>query len=180
MPVLYLIRHAQATGQPAESPLTPEGETQAHLLAERLQHVGIERIIASPFWRAQQTAAPLAARLGLPVELDERLVERVLASGDLPEWRQQLQTTFADLDLRLPGGETSREARSRAMAAVQDALATGHKVIAMVGHGNLLALLLGGFDPSYGFDSWAAMTNPDCFRVTLAADSAKVERISCY
>ncbi|MBE9607525.1 histidine phosphatase family protein [Acetobacteraceae bacterium H6797] len=47
--------------------LTPLGHQQAAAAAEALAHEGITRIIASPFTRALETAAPIARKLGLPV-----------------------------------------------------------------------------------------------------------------
>lgn len=176
MTTLYLIRHAMATGQSAESPLTPEGEAAALLLADQLAGAGIQRIVASPFLRAQQTAAPLARRLGLPVETDDRLAERILSGHALPDWMEKLEASFADADLRLPGGETSREARARAVAAVADALKHGAQTTALVSHGNLLSLLLGHYDPSFGFAGWAAMSAPAVYELVLDGAHAQIER----
>lgn len=176
MTTLYVIRHAKATGQPAESPLTPEGQADALRLAEHLAGAGIKRIIASPFLRAQQTAAPLAECLALPVQIDDRLAERILAKGPLCDWQERLEASFVDLDLRCPGGETSREARTRAVAAVSAALGRGRETTAIVSHGNLLTLLLGHYDPSFGFASWTAMANPDVFKILFDGESARVER----
>lgn len=176
MKTLYVVRHCKAEGQPVSAPLTPEGARQAETLAEMLVDKGVERIVSSPFLRARQTAAPLARRLGLEVEEDPRLGERVLAEGDLPDWREDLRRSFDDLDLRLPGGESSREAMARAAAAVEDALA-GAEVTVMVTHGNLMALLLKRFDDRFGFAQWAGLTNPDLFRLTFGEAGVHLERL---
>jgi 2,3-bisphosphoglycerate-dependent phosphoglycerate mutase len=169
---LYIIRHCKATGQEVEAPLTPAGQDQARLLADRLAAAGIERIVTSHFVRARATVAPLAERLGLPVEVDERLGERVLAEGVLPDWLARLEQTFLDYDLRLPGGETSREAQARAVAALRDVIAGPARRVAICSHGNLIALLLAHFDPSFGFAQWQALSNPDVWQVTVASDGA--------
>jgi exopolyphosphatase/guanosine-5'-triphosphate,3'-diphosphate pyrophosphatase len=78
---VYLIRHAKAEklsawdGPEPLRPLTPRGLRQAQDLAESLAGSDVRRIVASPFLRCRQTAAPLAARLGLRVALDERLAD---------------------------------------------------------------------------------------------------------
>lgn len=52
-----------------DPPLDPVGVQQAELLADRLQHERIDAIYVTTLQRTHQTAAPLAARLGLlPVE----------------------------------------------------------------------------------------------------------------
>jgi 2,3-bisphosphoglycerate-dependent phosphoglycerate mutase len=95
--ILYLVRHCQATGQEPDAPLTERGKQQAIVLADWLGAVSIERIISSPFVRAYQSVVPLSDRLGLTIEVDERLVERVLSPVPLNDWQQKLAETFVDL-----------------------------------------------------------------------------------
>ena len=57
-------------------PLSAEGLQQAEALAETCARYGdIQRIIASPLLRAQQTAQAVARKLGLPIQTDVRLRE---------------------------------------------------------------------------------------------------------
>ena len=56
--------------------LTPLGHQQAEHAAEALAGQDIRRIIASPYSRALQTAAPLARRLGLVVQVNPIVRER--------------------------------------------------------------------------------------------------------
>jgi broad specificity phosphatase PhoE len=69
---LTLIRHAEAAKsetQTADPPLTERGIRQAALLAERAaKWKKPTAILASPALRAKQTALPLAAAFGLPIE----------------------------------------------------------------------------------------------------------------
>src|SRR4051794_2480754 len=104
--VIYFVRHCQATGQERDAPLTELGQHHALALAERYRDVPVGRIISSPFVRAVETIRPLSERLGLTVELDERLVERVLSLAPLDNWRERLAETFIDLNLSF-GGESS-------------------------------------------------------------------------
>lgn len=173
---LYIVRHSDAAGQASNAPLTPAGIARAERLADFLAPAGIGRIVSSPYRRALDSIAPLAARLGITVATDKRLVERVLSTSALPDWRECLRATFTDPDLHYPGGESSREATARGMAAVHDALAGSPAVVAAMTHGNLATLLLHDFDPHYGFVEWSAMTNPDVYRVTITPNDARVER----
>src|SRR4051812_24080279 len=91
---LHLVRHCQSTGQEPDAPLTAVGREQAEHLADVLEGRGIARIVASSYARARQTVEPLARRLGLSVETDERLIERVLSSGPLNDWRDRLRATW--------------------------------------------------------------------------------------
>lgn len=167
MKTLYVVRHCEAEGQEADAPLTPEGVAQSDRLAVSLATADIERIISSPYLRATQSIAPLARRLNLPVEIDLRLVERVLCSGSRPDWQERLSASFSDLDLSLEGGESSREAMQRAVAVVTEIQRHSAQRTLLVTHGNLMALLLKHFDDSIGFAEWRALSNPDVYRVVL-------------
>ena len=174
---VVLIRLCEASGQTHEAPLTEEGRAQAKALAERLAGVGIERIVSSPYARALRSIEPLAQRLGLPVEVDPRLAERVLGAGERPDWRERLRETFLDPELCLEGGELSRAAMERGAAALEEALRGGAMTTAVVTHGNLLVLLLRYFDGRFGFEAWQMLTNPDVFRVVGPPGASRVVRL---
>lgn len=169
---LVLIRHAAATGQEAEAPLTAEGYRQALQLAQVLLPLGIERVVASPFRRAVESVEPFCRQRGLVSETDARLTERILSQRSLPDWREQLRRTFRELDYSLPGGESSRAAQARGVAAVLAAVAGGQRC-AVVTHGNLLALILQWVDRSVGYEHWSRLSNPDVFVVHIERDRAQ-------
>ncbi|MET0728689.1 MAG: phosphoglycerate mutase family protein [Acidimicrobiales bacterium] len=81
MDKLYVVRHADAGTQdrgdePDEGrPLSKRGRRQATALGDQLVDAGIKRLVASPFLRCCQTLQPLGDRLGIEVEVDERLAE---------------------------------------------------------------------------------------------------------
>lgn len=76
---LLLIRHGLPheghAKHPGDPPLHADGRRHAQRLARRLAREGIDRIVSSPQRRALDTAAPLARRLGLAVEVIEGLAE---------------------------------------------------------------------------------------------------------
>lgn len=75
------MRHAKAgsrgrwDGDDRDRPLTDNGRMQAKAIAEVLGHHPIERVVTSPYARCVQTVKPLAKRLGVEVESDDRLGE---------------------------------------------------------------------------------------------------------
>ncbi len=77
----YLVRHASAGARDDADPhddrrpLDEVGLLQAAKLAAWLQHEPIQRILASPFLRCQQSVTPLAAATGLRVECADALAE---------------------------------------------------------------------------------------------------------
>jgi 2,3-bisphosphoglycerate-dependent phosphoglycerate mutase len=99
------------------------------------------------------------------LETDERLVERVLAADALPDWQHRIRASFEDLELALPGGESTASAARRARLALDDVVHQGPLPTVIVAHGNLLAALLNHLDGRPGFETWSGLSNPDLFRV---------------
>lgn len=81
---IYLVRHAEKMAEGKDPDLTPQGRVRAQHIAAILHRAGITAIFSTPTARTRQTAAPLAQRTGLTVQLyDPRaplaLVEKVHA-----------------------------------------------------------------------------------------------------
>jgi probable phosphoglycerate mutase len=127
---IVLVRHGRPdeghVERPQDPPLAGDGLRQAEAVADLLENEGIGRIVTSPLLRALQTAEPLAARLGLAVEVVDgwaeadrhlaqyRSVETLKAQGT-EEWQRFL----AD-PVRYMGGDTAtfRDAVLAALAAL--------------------------------------------------------------
>jgi broad specificity phosphatase PhoE len=133
---LLLLRHGQTDGNTAGAldtavpglHLTELGRQQAEAAARALADRGIEQIYVSTLARTHQTAAPLAAALGIePRELDGL---REISAGDFEMASDHDSIvgyigTVADwlegrFDTRMPGGETGREFLARYDAAVAE------------------------------------------------------------
>ena len=65
---VIVVRHAEKMDQSDDAGLSPDGLRRAKALADLLRGAGVTHIIATEFRRTQDTAAPLAAALGLPVD----------------------------------------------------------------------------------------------------------------
>lgn len=147
--LVLLVRHGltSTTGSvlPGRAPglhLADRGVEQAERAAERLAELpSVAAIHASPLERTRETAAPIAERLGLPVEIDEGLLEcefgdwtgRELSElRKLPEWKRVQRNPSG---FRFPGGESFTEMRNRIVAAI-DALVERHRgeTIVLVSH----------------------------------------------
>jgi 2,3-bisphosphoglycerate-dependent phosphoglycerate mutase len=175
--VLYLVRHCQATGQKPDAPLTETGKQQAISLADWFGTVPIGRIISSPFVRAYQSVVPLSERLGLTIEVDERLIERVLSLVPLDDWRSRLAETFVDSDLCFEEGESSRMAMMRGVEVVHQVIEQTTQPVVIVTHGNLMTLILRYFDEQIGYDEWESLQNPDVYCVKFGSEEIEVEHI---
>jgi probable phosphoglycerate mutase len=158
---LYLIRHGQTEGNVRGAldtalpgpPLTELGETQAQALADAIGDEPIVAIYASQATRAQQTAAPLASRRGLDIQVIDGVKE--VDAGDL-EGRTDREAivlymdvarawTLGELGVGIPGGETGDQVRTRMLDAVGQLRAKHEQadpdgIVVLVGHGSAMRL----------------------------------------
>lgn len=154
---LILIRHGETEwnlegriqGYHGDSPLTPNGRTQARQLAARLAGEEVGALHASDSGRARQTATPISAALKMDVVFDSALRERDY--GEFEGW------TYLELERREPeayrkfrsrdphyappGGESGARFRDRIIAALERvaSLAQGRQA-AVVTHGGVLGI----------------------------------------
>jgi 2,3-bisphosphoglycerate-dependent phosphoglycerate mutase len=170
---IYLVRHCKAEGQEPGALLTKEGERQAEELVRFFKGKEIAHIVSSPFTRAIKSIEPAADSLGLEIEIEDRLAERVLSSEDLPDWMERLRESFQDLGMKFSGGESGLEATERGMAVLTGALDRS----VLVTHGNLLGLLLKQIDSAYGYEEWKNLSNPDVYKVEIEGDTLQVMRV---
>ncbi len=78
--------------------LTPLGHRQAQAAAEALAGEGLQRILASPYTRALQTAAPIARLLGVPVLIHPHIRERYAYACDVGTGRAALERDWPEHD----------------------------------------------------------------------------------
>jgi broad specificity phosphatase PhoE len=79
--------------------LTAEGRRQAEAAAEALAGHGIERLIASPYLRALETAEIVARRLGVAIAVEPLVGERAAFACDVGTPRQSLKARWPHLEL---------------------------------------------------------------------------------
>ncbi len=154
---LVLIRHGETDwnvegryqGQ-ADPPLNRRGLEQARRTAASLRGAGLESLYSSPLRRAAQTAAIIAASLGLEVHFEPRLMEIHLGlwQGRLTQDIRReypalfLQWERAPWETHIPEGETLDQVRARVYAAADHILARHPgQTIALVSHRIPIALL---------------------------------------
>ena len=117
--------------------LSERGRKQAQAVADYLAGHDIVAVIASPLQRAQETAAPIAAAHGLPVDSDDDLIESAnyfegkrMSPGD-GVWRHPKVWWQVRNPLTPSWGEPYKQIAARMTAAVGRARhrGTGHEVV---------------------------------------------------
>jgi probable phosphoglycerate mutase len=155
---LILIRHGETAWNRelrfqghADVPLNDIGHEQARRLGLRLAgETVVQHIISSDLMRAQQTAAPAASQLSLPVVTSAGLREQFfgvvegMRSDEIQSlhpraWEEWLE--FRE-DHAMPEGETAREFHTRIISALGSIAAThkGQHLI-VVTHGGVLDMV---------------------------------------
>jgi broad specificity phosphatase PhoE len=132
---VYLARHGQTAynlegrfqGQ-LPVPLDETGRAQAAELAERAAGGGFAALWCSPLLRARETADVVAARIGLTLREDERLMEtnagdwtdRTFASVQAEAPDRFAAFLAGDPGFAFPGGESFAEQEARVAAVLED------------------------------------------------------------
>jgi probable phosphoglycerate mutase len=152
-----MVRHGETAwnaqgrvqGQ-TDVPLSAVGESQARALRAALAGERFAALYASDLSRVRQTAAPVAALLGLPVRLEPRLRERHYGKFETLTYaqaRERLPEDYArfrakDPDYDFGSGESLRAFYERAVACVAGIAArhAGAAVLVFT-HGGVLEMV---------------------------------------
>jgi broad specificity phosphatase PhoE len=163
----YLVRHGESVsnlegrvqGQ-ADIELSPLGHAQARQVANWARRLAASRpgdvatireVWSSPLRRARETAAAIAAAIGLPVLLDEQLCElhagifqghlwadlEKMFPDEVAQWRS------GDPHYVIPGGESRVQLAARGRAALESLAARDTLGMIVVAHGGVLTAALG-------------------------------------
>jgi len=175
-----LVRHAMALAdtdsQPSEWTLGPAARAAAAELALHASLGDVVSLVSSPEPKAAATASAFAARVGLEVVIDDRLVE-VHRPWVGEGYRAAAHRYLSGEEL--DGWEPHKEVAARVEAAIDDQRrASRPGEVVVVGHGLSLSLRLEALFPlpfdAYGF--WCRLAFPDAWRVDL--DELTLTRVS--
>ncbi|HET7320492.1 MAG TPA: histidine phosphatase family protein [Candidatus Saccharimonadales bacterium] len=136
---LYFVRHGLSvmnkkgvfSGR-TETPLDPEGITQARAAGKELRDLQIDLIVSSPMERCRETATIIAKQIGYPVAeiiFEDLFMERAFGVLEGTEYR-----TDMDLDMH-EGVETAKNIIQRARKGIEYLEGLKHDNILVVSHG---------------------------------------------
>ena len=186
---LLLVRHGASEtyvdGSPfalvdghGDPPLSADGEAQAHQVGARLADAGIDAIYVTSLRRTAQTAAPLAARLGLAPRVEADLREVHLGEWEGGIFRKNVATGHP-ISVRMlaeerwdviPGAESSEVLARRVQAAI-DRIAAAHpgQRVAAFTHGGVIGQALALASGSRPF-AFLGAENTSISRLVITAD----------
>jgi broad specificity phosphatase PhoE len=141
--VIYLVQHGDKVRGPGDPALTELGLGQAAATARWLAGAGLQALFSSPLRRARETAAAIADATGLPVQLDERLRERLNWDGTQTSdaFAADWDRSTRDRNFTLSNGESSHSAGDR-MQAFVTGLCGGPGPVGAISHGGVTTDLL--------------------------------------
>ena len=162
MTILYLVRHGDKVRAAGDFGLTELGRAQARAVGDYLARLPITALYSSPLERAHETARIISERIGLPVQIETRLRER-LNWGAVPnhsreEFLSDWYRASIERDYVPRGGDSSRATGERVHSFLQElAERLPRAQVVCVMHGGALADWLSNtFD-----EAWLRATFPE-------------------
>ena len=152
---LYIARHGETawnvenkvSGR-TDIPLTDQGLEQARELARNAMGKGIQVILCSPLLRARQTAQAVSDAIGIPIQIDDRLIELNFGIFEgQSRFDPDFQFTRAQLPTRYPGGESAFDLAHRVYSLLEDVKWNyADKTVLLVCHGGVCRMVRSYFE----------------------------------
>ena len=165
---LYFIRHAEtiyrAEDEDFNRPLSARGIEDAKELVDIFKDINIDKIYASPYFRAIDTIKYIAKDKELSIELMDNLKERKVADHYIDDFFEYANNQWNDFEYSLPGGESLKEVQERGLKALNK-IVNNHEAgnIIVAGHGTWLGVILNYFDESFDYQYWQTIKMPDIY-----------------
>ena len=151
---VYFVRHAQSEGnekldhyQTPDSKLSPWGEEQAQILADRISKINVDSILSSSWPRARQTAEIIAKKNAASIQYNDLLCETKPPSiyygkrKDDPEiikLQHLYEQNKFNQDWRIADEENIEDRKERARKVLEFILGSPGENLLVVTHGGIL------------------------------------------
>ena len=149
---IFLIRHGETTGDienryggTYDDHMTERGKNSARDLAKKLTNKSIEKIFASPYHRARETAEIIGEELELTPEIVDDIRERNsygilsgLTEAEAAEKFPREIVEVKDYHNTVQGAEDYNDFVTRIKSALNNLMKTNFETIAMVTHGQFI------------------------------------------
>jgi probable phosphoglycerate mutase len=194
---IIVVRHGESAAQSFESPfplvdgrsdppLHERGQEEARLVAGRLRSEDIAAIYVTTLTRTVETAAPLAAELGLTPRVEPDLAEVFLGEWEGAAFRMHVSERHP-IALRMfaeerwdaiPGGESSEAFRARIQAGIgRIAAAHPDERVVLVTHGGVIGSIVSIATGARPF-AFLAASNASITHLVVAGDRWIIRRFN--
>ncbi|MFI6323401.1 histidine phosphatase family protein [Nonomuraea sp. NPDC050556] len=122
MTIFYVVQHGEKAQHAGDPPLTATGRRQAHQTALWLHAIHPKAVFSSPMRRARETADIIASVIGVKVNEDARLRERMNWTGEQPleQFQADWTTSVHHRDFVPQSGDSSHQAAQRFQTFLND------------------------------------------------------------
>lgn len=154
--MLYFVRHGESEfnakrfHQDGNVALSKKGIEQAEYVADRLQSLPIERIVASPFIRAKETSEIISKKIDVPVEFNPLLVEikrpteiegRSVDDTEVILIKNKIYENWENPNFRHSDEETFFDFKDRARRAFEEIKKLKDEHVLIVTHGDFISMI---------------------------------------
>jgi len=172
MSSVYFVRHGESVwnvenkicGQ-TDSPLTEKGHEQAIKTAEEIKKLNIraDYIIASPLLRASETARHISEITGIPMRIEERLIEQNFGiwEGTSPRNAVDFQEAKKEFVKRYGTGESMLQLAQRIYNVLDEIKADKEHTYIIVAH-NGIARVVKSYFCDMTNSEYASFGVPNC------------------
>jgi broad specificity phosphatase PhoE len=183
----FFVRHGESEANLArifsgrrDSPLTERGRAQAVTVADALDDVPFDRIVATPLSRSLDTALVIARRRKMPVDVVPGLIEidvgdKTGATFDevagLPDWKDDGFSSW-------PNGESLEQVLDRSLKALRRIHRESESgTVLVIGHGGVTRILVSHFLGILPKLDASRQTNTAVTVIVTDGEEGRVERL---
>lgn len=177
MTEVYFVRHAQPDYSVCDDrtrPLTDEGKSDTHAVADLLKSRNVGFVASSPYIRAIDTVGLYSIWTGLDVNVYEDFRERNAGSWRGDDFFEYIEKQWADFDYHIMDGESLREVQTRNIRALKLVLEEHNgERMAVATHGTALSTILNYYYPEFDFKCFKKIVDFMPFIIRLDFDGEK-------
>ena len=173
---IYFVRHAESDNNVHDDmnrPLTKKGFNDRSLVFDYFKNIEVSAVFSSPYKRAYDTVAELAAKKGLDVVCIDAFKERRI-DGWIEDFWAYSKRQWDDFDYKILSGESLRETQSRNIEALHELLSSRCDETIVVGtHGTALSTIINYFDNTFSYERFAKIVGSMPWIVHFVFDGDK-------
>lgn len=152
---IYFVRHAEPNynnHDDRQRELSSKGMEDRKLVTEYFSEIPVDAVLSSPYKRAVDTVADVAARYGYEMERIEDFRERRVDSCWIDNFDEFARKQWEDFDYKLSDGESLHEVQDRNIRALMEVLDKySGKTVVIGSHGTALSTIIHYFREDFGY-----------------------------